>query len=307
MAETQLAVLIDFENVGPGQIPWLLDQVSEVGRVAVKRAYGDWSTGRSSSALLELGIEPVQVFRTSSSGKNASDIRLTIDAIDLLYQSPIDVFVLASSDTDFIPLVSKLRAAGKMVIGAGRENAVGESLVKSCDRYHFLDRIDKARLEGQGSVVKESLLARATKASADNQGRVIGSKLYQTMQRLDPSFDFRALGHSTFKRYLDESDEVTVSRPDGSRDIIVELGEGDSDEGWDTKINSAWAGHAPNHGDFISNRTAGAAAAKALNATRLSSTRYRTLQGLLNASQFLQSRWDRSDNRIVRKMPVRRR
>ena len=93
----------------------------------MKRAYGDWSTGKGSSALLELGIEPVQVFRTGSSGKNASDIRLTIDAVDLLHQSPVDVFVLASSDTDFIPLVSKLRAAGKMVIGAGRESAVGAS------------------------------------------------------------------------------------------------------------------------------------------------------------------------------------
>ena len=204
MAETQLAVLIDFENVGPSHIRWLLDQVSEVGRVAVKRAYGDWSTGKGSSALLELGIEPVQVFRTGSSGKNASDIRLTIDAIDLLHQSPVDVFVLASSDTDFIPLVSKLRAAGKMVIGAGRESAVGASLVKSCDRYHFLDRVEQVRR--QGSTQDESLLIRAVKASVDAQGRVIGSKLYQTMQRLDPSFDFKALGHSNFRRYLERGE-----------------------------------------------------------------------------------------------------
>ena len=236
MAETQLAVLIDFENVGPSHIRWLLDQVSEVGRVAVKRAYGDWSTGKGSSALLELGIEPVQVFRTGSSGKNASDIRLTIDAVDLLHQSPVDVFVLASSDTDFIPLVSKLRAAGKMVIGAGRESAVGASLVKSCDRYHFLDRVDQAR--PQGATQDESLLVRAVKASVDAQGRVIGSKLYQTMQRLDPSFDFKALGHSNFRRYVEGASEVSVSRPDGSRDIIVELAEDrdqDQDQGTRTR------------------------------------------------------------------------
>ncbi len=302
MAETQLAVLIDFENVGPSHIRWLLDQVSEVGRVAVKRAYGDWSTGKGSAALLELGIEPVQVFRTGSSGKNASDIRLTIDAIDLLHQSPVDVFVLASSDTDFIPLVSKLRAAGKMVIGAGRESAVGASLVKSCDRYHFLDRIDQARK--QGAVQDESLLIRAVKASVDAQGRVIGSKLYQTMQRLDPSFDFRALGHSNFRHYLEGASEVSVSRPDGSRDIIVELAEA---QDWDTKVNSAWAGRAPGPGDSIGSRTAGAAAAKALGAPKLSETRYKNLQGLLNASPLLSSRWDRLDNKLVRSMPSRRR
>ena len=314
MAETQLAVLIDFENVGPSHIRWLLDQVSEVGRVAVKRAYGDWSTGKGSSALLELGIEPVQVFRTGSSGKNASDIRLTIDAIDLLHQSPVDVFVLASSDTDFIPLVSKLRAAGKMVIGAGRESAVGASLVKSCDRYHFLDRVEQVRR--QGSAQDESLLIRAVKASVDAQGRVIGSKLYQTMQRLDPSFDFKALGHSNFRRYVEGASEVSVSRPDGSRDIIVELAEDrdqdqdqgqDQDQAWDTRVNSAWAGRAPSPGDLIGSRTAGAAAAKALGAPRLSATRYKNLQGLLDASPLLSSRWGRSDNKIVRSMPSRRR
>ena len=312
MAETQLAVLIDFENVGPSHIRWLLDQVSEVGRVAVKRAYGDWSTGKGSGALLELGIEPVQVFRTGSSGKNASDIRLTIDAIDLLHQSPVDVFVLASSDTDFIPLVSKLRAAGKMVIGAGRESAVGASLVKSCDRYHFLDRIEQVRR--QGSTQDESLLIRAVKASVDAQGRVIGSKLYQTMQRLDPSFDFKALGHSNFRRYVEGASEVSVSRPDGSRDIIVELAEDrdldqgqDQDQAWDTRVNSAWAGRAPSPGDLIGSRTAGAAAAKALGAPRLSATRYKNLQGLLDASPLLSSRWGRSDNKIVRSMPSRRR
>ena len=303
--ETQLAVLIDFENVGASHIRWLLDQVSEVGRVAVKRAYGDWSTSKSSGALLELGIEPVQVFRTGSSGKNASDIRLTIDAIDLLHQSPVDVFVLASSDTDFIPLVSKLRAAGKMVIGAGRESAVGASLVKSCDRYHFLDRIDQVRR--QGPAQDETLLVRAVKASVDDQGRVIGSKLYQTMQRLDPSFDFRALGHSNFRRYLEGASEVSVGRPNGSRDIVVELAEGDGDESWDTRVNSAWAGRAPNPGDSIGSRTAGAAAAKALGAPNLRSTRYKSLQGLLDASPLLSSRWDRSDNKIVRSMPARRR
>ncbi len=320
MAETQLAVLIDFENVGPSHIRWLLDQVSEVGRVAVKRAYGDWSTGKGSSALLELGIEPVQVFRTGSSGKNASDIRLTIDAVDLLHQSPVDVFVLASSDTDFIPLVSKLRAAGKMVIGAGRESAVGASLVKSCDRYHFLDRVDQAR--PQGATQDESLLVRAVKASVDAQGRVIGSKLYQTMQRLDPSFDFKALGHSNFRRYVEGASEVSVSRPDGSRDIIVELAEDrdqdqdqdrdqdqsqDQDQAWDTRVNSAWAGRAPSPGDLIGSRTAGGAAAKALGAPRLSATRYKNLQGLLDASPLLSSRWGRSDNKIVRSMPSRRR
>ena len=146
LGERQVAVLIDYENVGLAAIQWLLDQVSDHGRVIVKRAYADWSQSgsgrdqkRQRDHLLELGIEPIHLFH-SASGKNSSDIRLAIDAVELMYNSPVDTFVIVSSDTDFVPLVSRLRAAGKGVIGAGRKKGVSQTLVRSCDRYYYLEQ-----------------------------------------------------------------------------------------------------------------------------------------------------------------------
>ena len=139
--ERQLAVLIDFENAGLKSVQWLFDQVSDIGRIIVKRAYADWSVESDKrDQLLELGVEPVHLFRSGSGGKNSSDIRLAIDAIELLHQSPVDTFVIVSSDSDFVPLVSKLRAAGKTVIGAGREAIVSRTLIRSCDRYFYLEQ-----------------------------------------------------------------------------------------------------------------------------------------------------------------------
>lgn len=149
IAERQLAVLIDVENTGLKSIQWLFDQVADIGRIIVKRAYADWSVAsnkRDQLQLIELGIEPVHLFRSSGGSKNSSDIRLVIDAVDLLHQSPVDTFVIVSSDSDFVPLVSKLRAAGKTVIGAGREAIVSRTLVKSCDRYFYLDQNDRVPL-----------------------------------------------------------------------------------------------------------------------------------------------------------------
>lgn len=232
MADQQIAVLIDYENVGLNSIQWLFDQISDVGRVIVKRAYADWSTTASKlgrDKLLELGIEPIHLFHSAGSGKNSSDIRLATDAVDLLYQSPVDTFVIVSADSDFVPLVSKLRAAGKTVIGAGRQAVVSRTLVTSCDRYFYLDQnstqttVSPARKRSPQRQPIDSLLVRAVKATMDEQGRTLGSKLRQTLQRLDPSFDFRALGHSTFSKYLEASPEVKVTRPRGPGDVVVEL------------------------------------------------------------------------------------
>ena len=123
MTEPNVAVLIDYENVGLDSSQYLLDQLSDMGRIIVKRAYADWSVERSKrDQLLELGIEAVHHFRSTKSGKNSSDIKLAIDAVDLLHNAELDTFVIVSSDSDFVPLVTRLRAAGKVVVGAGRRH-----------------------------------------------------------------------------------------------------------------------------------------------------------------------------------------
>ena len=125
LTEAQIAVLIDLENISLNSIQWLFDQISDVGRVILKKAYADWSLEASKrDQLLELGIEAVPLMRSTSGGKNASDIKLAIDAVDLLFTSPVDTFVIVSSDSDFVPLVGKLRSAGKTVLGAGEEKKI---------------------------------------------------------------------------------------------------------------------------------------------------------------------------------------
>ncbi len=330
-AERQVAVLIDLENVGMSSIQWLFDQISDIGRITIKRAYADWSsvTKSTRSQVLELGIEPIHLFHVTGAGKNASDIRLVVDAIDLLYQSPIDTFVIVSSDSDFVPLVSKLRAGGKSVIGAGRRATASRALVITCDRYHYLGEDSKPLPEGNKNrrrprtpvaveAPTEILLLRAMSAAMDEEGRVAGSKLHQTMQRLDPSFNFRSLGYSTLTKYLEASSEVKVTRPHGAGDVNVELADMgappaspaaaplDSDapldsETWGPKVDAAWAERAPDSGQSISGHAAASTAASVLGFQKLSASQHKTIQKLLDASEHLNGRWRRDRNTVIRR------
>ena len=309
--DRQIAVLIDVENVGLDSIQRLFDQLADLGRIIVKRAYGDWSGASSKrDQLLELGIEPIQVFHATPSGKNTSDIRLGIDAVDLLYQSTVDTFVIVSADSDFVPLVSRLRAAGKMVIGAGGESTAPHSLVISCDRYIYLEKKGKrkSKLRRGKKHSAEELLIRAIEATVDEQGKVLGSKLHQALQRLDPSFSFRALGYSTFTRYLEASPRVKVNRSGKEGDMTVELVDQNvvsapdtSDAKWDARIDAAWQKRTTVPGNSIPGPIAASDAAKFLGVSKLSSSRYRTLQVLLDASELLSSRWHREGNSIIKR------
>ena len=312
--DRQIAVLIDFENVGLSSIQWLFDQISDVGRIIVKRAYADWSVASNRrDQLLELGIEPIQLFRSASGGKNSSDIRLAIDAVDIQYSSPVDTFVIVSSDSDFVPLVSKLRAAGKTVFGAGERAKALPTLVKSCDRYFYLDKDDSPRVSKRAAFGKkeetESFILRAVMVSVDDRGRVVGSKLHQTMQRLDPSFDYRAYGYPTFAKFLEASSGLRLVRPKGPGDVIIELADmaptlaaepSSSEELWE-RIDSAWSKRAAMGGQSVPGPIAAMEAAKVLGVARLSASRYKTLQGLLDASERIAGKWLRERNTIIRR------
>ena len=333
MPDSQIGVLIDYENVGLGSVHFLFDQLSDVGRIIIKRAYADWSKASSQSTqMLELGIEPKHYFRATNSGKNASDICLAIDAIDLLHRSPVDTFVIVSSDTDFVPLVSALRAAGKTVIGAGHRGVVSPALVHSCDRYVYLDAVKPtAQTHPTLKSQAESLLVRAVKASTDELGQVVAAKLHNTMLRMDPSFDYRALGHNTFTHFLDSTPLVTLRRPRGRGDVLVELTGGQTNkntrpkensvpptgdrgerpkensvpptgESWDAQVDAAWS--SISDGRPISGSKVAGEAAKVLGIPKISSSRYKTLQGILDASELLRGRWVRNGNTIARRTPA---
>ena len=314
MPEANVAVLIDFENVGLGSVQHLLDQMSDVGRVIIKRAYADWSVHRGKrDQLLELGIEAKHLFHSTNSGKNSSDISLAIDAVDLLYGAPVDTFVIVSSDSDFVPLVSKLRAAGKSVIGAGRRDVSSPTLVKSCDRYIYLDDARATESHrGQPRTQKAqptSLLVRAVEASIDDHGQVLGSKLHQTMQRIDPSFSFKDLGHGTFTHFLSSSSkEVEVTRPRDASDVIVRLNHsreqeaegsngGAPDSDWDREIDAAWTRRQRMR---LSGQAAAADAARVLAVPGLRESRYPSLDKLLGASPLLRANWRRDGNAIIK-------
>ena len=314
LTDRQIAVLIDLENVGLSSIQWLFDQISDIGRIIVKRAYADWSIEASKKEqLLELGIEAIPLVRSTSGGKNASDIRLAIDAVDLQFTSPVDTFVIVSSDSDFVPLISKLRSAGKTVLGAGEEKKVPKTLVKSCDRYFYLDEDRTIRKSKRGkSTLKlnetENLIRRAVVASIDEHGKVLGSKLHQMILRLDPSFDYSLYGYSTFTKFLEASSILKLNRPDGPGDITIELSEQtapvidapvSSKELWE-QIDAAWSKRADKSGASIPGPNAAADAATALGVHKLSASMYKTLQKLLDTSEYLAKKWSRKGNTIIR-------
>ena len=138
MTDSNIALLVDYENVGVDSLQYLVEQVSGMGRIIIKRAYADWSSQRKGQErLIELGIEAVHNYRSVKSGKNSCDIKLTIDAVEILHSGQVDSFVIVSSDSDFVPLVTHLRGAGKGVIGAGRKAVTSTTMVKSCDKYIF--------------------------------------------------------------------------------------------------------------------------------------------------------------------------
>ena len=314
LIDKQIAVLIDLENVGLSSIQWLFDQISDIGRIILKRAYADWSIeSKKRDQLLELGIEPIPLLRTTSGGKNASDIKMAIDAVDLLYTSPVDTFVIVSSDSDFVPLVSKLRAAGKTVLGAGEQNKAPSMLVKSCDRYYFLDQ-DRITSNGKKSITttKEkdanNLIQRAVMASMDEYGRVVGSKLHQMMLRLDPSFDYRSYGYSTFTQLLEASTSLKLIRSKGPGDVTIELAKQASEVAaepayseklWE-QIDAAWFKRVKKYGQSIPGPIAASEAATVLGVDKLSISVYRTLQGLLDASEYLAKKWSRKGNIITK-------
>ena len=314
-ADSQIAVLIDLENISLNSIQWLFDQISDVGRITVKRAYADWSIEASKrEQLLELGIEAIPLVRSASGGKNASDIRLAIDAMDLQSTSPVDTFVIVSSDSDFVPLVSKLRSVGKTVFGAGEEKKAPKTLVKSCDRYFYLDHDrDSHIIKKEKSNVRmeeaQDLVRRAVEASIDEHGRVFGSKLHQTILRLDPSFDYNLYGYSTFTKFIEASPGLKLIRSKGPGDIAIELSEQtapvkdapmSSKELWE-QIDAAWSKRADKSGASIPGPNAAADAATILGVHKLSASIYKTLQELLDASEYLSKKWSRKGNTIVRR------
>ncbi len=152
--ERSLAVFIDFENLALGfqgrrerfDIAPVLERLVEKGKIVAKKAYADWSRFANYTAPLhEAAIELVEIPRRSQTGKNSADIHLCVDAMDLAYSKEhIDTFVIVSGDSDFSPLVSKLKENGKHVIGLGMQQSTSDLLRDNCDEFIYYEDLGQS-------------------------------------------------------------------------------------------------------------------------------------------------------------------
>src|SRR3954454_17091655 len=152
--ERSLAVFIDFETLALGfqnrrdrfEIGRVLERLVEKGKIVAKKAYADWNRYAAyTQSLHEAAIELIEIPRRAQSGKNSADIRLCVDAMDLAYSKEhIDTFAVVSGDSDFSPLVSKLKELGKHVIGLGMQESTSELLRDNCDEFIYYEDLGKA-------------------------------------------------------------------------------------------------------------------------------------------------------------------
>jgi uncharacterized LabA/DUF88 family protein len=223
----KLAVLIDADNAQASTIQELLAEVSRYGTASVKRAYGDWTTPNLKSwkeVLHKLAIQPMQQF-SYTTGKNATDSSLIIDAMDLLYAANLDGFCLVSSDSDFTRLATRIREAGLVVYGFG-DKKTPQAFVVACDRFIYTEILKPAEAatvqEGQSLGPLEPMLRAAIEASAREDGWSALSGVGSIIVKNSPSFDPRnygcqKLGELVKKQGYVEVKEVPTS--DGSTNV----------------------------------------------------------------------------------------
>jgi len=230
--EHALAVLIDYENLALGTGPRtrggkqtagpapdmkrVLERLVEKGRIAAKRAYCDWGRYPDAvSSLHELGIELTEIPSHTLSGKNSADIKMVVDAMELAYtKENIDTFAIVSGDSDFTPLVSKLKETGKIVVGVGMRESTSDLLAANCDEFIYYEEITAGNgtaPEALSGVPKKKqpafkLLFETIEAlQRENVERMHSSLIKDTMRRKQPQFSESAYGYRSFTALLEEA------------------------------------------------------------------------------------------------------
>ncbi|MDA0791395.1 MAG: NYN domain-containing protein, partial [Proteobacteria bacterium] len=242
--DLNLALFCDFENVALGvrdariekfNIQLVMERLLLKGSIVVKKAYCDWDRYKEFKAVMhDASFELIEIPHTRQSGKNSADIRMVVDALDLCYtKEHIDTFVIISGDSDFSPLVSKLRENDKLVIGVGVKNSTSDLLMNNCDDYIFYDDLDRehrsqakkkqaprktpkkkasttgAKPEGGDLDEAINLIIQTAEALYDEQGdrqRLWGSMVKQTLKRRRPGFNERYYGARSFSDLLEEAE-----------------------------------------------------------------------------------------------------
>ena len=225
--ERSLAVFIDFENLALGfqgrrekfDISRVIERLVEKGKIVCKKAYADWSRfSQYTTPLHEAAIELIEIPRRATSGKNSADIRLCVDAMDLAYSKEhIDTFAVVSGDSDFSPLVSKLKELGKHVIGLGMQESTSDLLRDNCDEFIYYEDLNRPGATPElapevsshlpdpkrkaFALLLESLLA----LRRENKEVLWSSMIKDTMKRKKPSFNEAYHGYRTFSELLEDA------------------------------------------------------------------------------------------------------
>jgi uncharacterized protein (TIGR00288 family) len=269
-SERSLAMFVDLENLAMGfqnsrktkfEIQKVLERLVEKGKLIVKKAYADWSRYQGYTAPFhEAAIELIEIPKRSQTGKNSADIRLVVDAMDLAWSKPhVDTFVIVSGDSDFSPLVSKLKENGKHVIGLGMKGSTSELLRDNCDEFIYYEDLERQEQDDQQLAIhldadlperkREvfSLLIEACNAlRRENHEVLYASMIKDTMKRKKPSFDESYYGYRSFTHLLEEADNqavVDIERNPKSGTYVVTRISGERERS--PKGRSEKAGHAP--------------------------------------------------------------
>jgi len=239
--DNNLALFCDFENIALGvrdakyakfDISKILERLLVKGSIVVKKAYCDWERYRDFKATMhEAAFELIDIPHVRQSGKNSADIRMVVDALDLCYtKSHVNTFVIISGDSDFSPLVSKLRENAKNVIGVGVKNSTSNLLISNCDEFIFYD--DLIREQGQKRKLSKTAKGRPSKrkttkakpedrmqegidlavetaaalnAERGDQEKLWGSMVKQALKRRRPGFNESYYGFESFSKLLEEA------------------------------------------------------------------------------------------------------
>lgn len=236
-----MALFCDFENVALGvrdakyadfDITKVLERLLLKGSIVVKKAYCDWERYREfKKAMHEGAFELIEIPHVRMSGKNSADIRMVVDALDLCYtKSHVDTFVIISGDSDFSPLVSKLRENNKIVIGVGVKKSSSDLLIANCDEFIFYDDLVREKAKKQTRRKQPapgaSSASKAQSADADrkqeafdlvletvealfsergSEEKIWGSMVKQALKRRKPGFNESYYGFRSFSKLLDEA------------------------------------------------------------------------------------------------------
>jgi uncharacterized protein (TIGR00288 family) len=227
--ERKIALFCDLENIALGvrdsevskfDIGLVLERLLEKGKIIVKKAYADWERYSDyKRPFHEAAIELIDIPQKYYSGKNSADIKMVVDAMDLSYSKEhLDTFVLLSGDSDFSPLVSKLKENNKYVIGIGVKNSSSNLLVDNCDEFIYYEDVWRdaqkgPKLDGLNKKTAEafSLMIESIQALIrENKDVLWGSMIKQTMQRKKPSFNEGYYGYSTFSELLEDAERKNI-------------------------------------------------------------------------------------------------